>query len=92
MGIELETTKPPPSLPPAKASKPPEAPQPSTTWAIVDCVALIGMFVLMSLRIITPSEGLPWLAMVLAARLKPTKGSGIATIAAGIIGYSRLRQ
>lgn len=101
MGIELQTD--PPPRPAASPSKPPPSSKTTTTtttttgreqtvWAVVDCVALIGMFALMGLRVLTPAEGLPWLAVILAARLKPSKGSGVATLAAGLISWDMIRK
>lgn len=96
MGIELDPgpARQPSTPPPSKTTTTTTTTtgKESTVWAIVDCVALCGMFALMGLRVLTPAEGLPWLAIILAARLKPTKGSGVATLAAGVFAWDKLRQ
>jgi hypothetical protein len=56
------------------------------TWAekygmLIDMSALIGILVLIALNKLTPAEGLPWLAALLAGRMKAAKAGGVATIA-----------
>jgi hypothetical protein len=47
--------------------------QPSTAELVlgfvVDLVVVVGLFVLMALRIITATEGLPWVALVVGGKL-----------------------
>jgi hypothetical protein len=42
----------------------------------VDLVVVVGVLGLIGLQRLTPAEGLPWLAAVLAGRLKPRGNSG----------------
>lgn len=99
MGLELDeghepaTTTTPGGEDPGKAGRADQPPvAPSAAGVVVDCVALVGVFALMGLRILEPSEGLPWLAMLLAARLTPNKRGGVATLAAGLIAWDSVRR
>jgi len=74
MALEIHTDR------PTDRPDPPPQPQPaSPAWVVVDCVALVGLFVLMSLRLLSIEAGLPWIALVLAARIPTRKGSGAAS-------------
>jgi hypothetical protein len=49
---------------------------------LADCVAIVAICTLIGLGRMTAAEGLPWLAALLAGRLVPRKGSGVATLVA----------
>ena len=56
--------------------KPAEPARPTWLGAVVDILAVSGVIILIGFDKLTPGEGLPWLAAVLAVRLVPRKGSG----------------
>ena len=46
----------------------------------VDLIAVVGVLTLIGCQKRTPAEGLPWLAAVLAGRLKPRGNSGTLSV------------
>jgi len=47
---------------------------------LIDLVALAGVLTLIGADKLTPAEGLPWLAALMAGRLYPRKNSGTLTM------------
>ena len=47
---------------------------------LIDLVALAGVLALIGADKLTPSEGLPWLAALMAGRLYPKRNSGTLTM------------
>lgn len=75
MSLEIHVDR-----PTDRPDPPPQPPPASPAWVAVDVVALIGLFVLMALGLLSISEGLPWIAVIIAARIPTRKGSGTASL------------